>query len=91
MKAAAVSRFACCALALAVLAVPAWAAGQKDPSERECVISGGAAPWGSRGLRKAGEKFTVKADPPAREMAFVEWVGNVECLADPKAAEKKGK
>ena len=91
MTVAAVSRLVCCTLALAVLAVPASAAGQKDPSERECVISGGAALWGSRGLRKAGEEFTVKADPPAREMAFVEWVGNVECLADPKAAEKKGK
>jgi len=60
---------------------------EKDPSARECVISGGAAPWGSRGLRKAGDSFAIKAAAPAKDMVFVEWVGNVGCLADPKAAE----
>jgi sialate O-acetylesterase len=75
------------ALAIVALAAPVWAAKEKDPNAREIVISGGTAEWGARGMRPAGEKFTVKAGAPSKDMAFVEWVGNVECLADFKSPE----
>jgi sialate O-acetylesterase len=68
-------------------AADAPAKKEKDPSARECVIAGGVAEWGSRGLRKAGETFAIKANAPAKDMAFVEWVGNVEVLADFKSPE----
>ncbi|MEA3207437.1 MAG: sialate O-acetylesterase [Chthoniobacter sp.] len=68
-------------------AVDAPAKKEKDPNARECVIAGGAAEWGSRGLRTAGETFAIKANAPAKDMAFVEWVGNVGVLADFKSPE----
>ena len=67
----------------------AQAPKQKAPDDRECVVSNGTteAAGGARAMRKPGEKITIKAKPPGKDMRFDQWVGNVESLADPKAAE----
>lgn len=77
------------AIADASLFAQAPAAGSRAPEDRECVISNGTteAEGGARALRKPGEKITIKAKPPRADMRFDAWVGNVEFLADPKAAE----
>src|SRR4051812_16703723 len=59
------------------------------PDDRECVISNGAtdAPGGARAMRKPAEAITIRAKPPAKDMRFDQWVGNVEFLKDPRTAE----
>lgn len=59
----------------------------KEADGYECVISGGSAGWGSRAIRPKGEAFAIKANAPGNDMAFDRWVGNIEFLADPLAAE----
>ena len=65
------------------------AAEKKSPEDRECVVSNGTtnAEGGARAVRKPGEKITITAKPPGKDMRFDQWVGNIESLADAKAAE----
>jgi hypothetical protein len=67
----------------------AAAAEKKSPEDRECVVSNGTtnAAGGARAVRKPGEKITITAKPPGKDMRFDQWVGDIESLADSKAAE----
>ena len=65
------------------------AAEKKSPEDRECVVSNGttSAEGGARAMRKPGEKITITAKPPGKDLRFDQWVGNIEFLADAKAPE----
>jgi sialate O-acetylesterase len=70
------------------LTVQSAPAPKKAPDDRECVISNGTtdAPGGARGVRAPGEKIAIQAKPPGKDRRFDQWVGNIEFLAEPKAA-----
>jgi sialate O-acetylesterase len=79
-------------LALTIVALCRADSPKRDlaaPEDRECVISNGVtdAPCGARAMRKPDEAIVIRAKPPAKDMRFDQWVGNVEFLKDPKAAE----
>lgn len=80
---------AVCIIATATVAADSPRKDKAAPDDRECVISNGTsdAPGGARAIRKPGETIAIHAKPPAKEMRFDQWVGNVEFLKDAKSAE----
>jgi len=89
MKTPFLSRFLCAFLLLAAGAA-AWAE-EAQPKSYELTVGNGTdndRPKGSgRAKYVPGTKVAVKAHPAPKDMAFDQWVGNVEALADPMAPE----